>query len=942
MKKQSKILLLAALLFTMTLQMWGQNSTQGKEFWVALTPGQAPEPGKDDPSKAADEFGPYLAISTNQATRVRISNPNTGWSIQASLAAQTWEEVRNIPNDQWYTTTSAPNTETPYQHGLKVEALDADVSVFCAWRWRESFDASNILPITALQSEYIIQTYPADSTANSFNGVARTVFSILAAEDCTVEIIPSVATKKGKAAKTSFSVSLTAGEVYHVYSAANQDLSGSRVKAQNGKRIAVFAGAQSNRIPNVSSDRDLLYEQLFPIDYWGREFIVARSAQRDANRIKITAQEPNTTVTIYGNYQPTAQDNTTLPGPYTYTLVNSGDSYEFEMSAGYDANLNNSNRKNELKGITILDSTVYITTSCPCAVLSYETGNSYDRGDGQTEHYYNGKNYGAPAMTWVSPLEQMLNSVVFGVMGTKMTTRHFVNIITRKENKNLITLNSRSLAAYFKPVDANSNYVYARIKLAETQPTGGQNPFYQLKGADFIATVYGNGKNESYAYSVGSSAIKRAIAVDGYKFTKDMTVDDVKQIFCVDKPLLFNPQIGTDVIDIVEWDFGDGTTATTTIDQGIEIEHTYYAPGWYDVTANVQAHKECPETTYPAEEVAFSFYVNRPDTLFRLDTVCLAPDDHSGESTFDTIAYDCDSIVITKNLVLHKADTTFDVEANDQYVYNGTTYTESQVIVDTRKRKDPENRGCDSTITINLTVHKCLNLQVPNDSANQHTCFGSSIDIPYSYATGGNAGNVRMVRLDDMREFEARMYDDPSQGLQPRTTGTFALSTNEWEPGLYHAKVYVEDLYCGGEAESDVLNIAIYYPSDIFEYRFNNVLAVFKKGFGGNGGTGVYQGADFDMYEWHLVRNEIDAIVGTNNGIYYNGDPFLLDDEVYVRLKETTKPYMLPSCLQIIKDVPDFTPEPQQAPAAQKKLINHRMVIIKDDRTYDMYGQRVQ
>lgn len=934
MKKQSKILLLAALLFIMIVPAWSQTSTQGKEFWVSLIPSQ-------DPENTGQGFDPYIAISSLKACVVTISNPNTGWSIVENIAKESWKQIY-VPQNQWYVTnnTSKPAGETPLNYGLKVEATE-EISVYCSLRWKQSFDATNILPTTALQSEYIIQTY---GTTSASNGYHHCLFGILAAEDCVVDITPSVATESGRPANTTFNVSLQKGQTYYVMSATDQDLSGSHIQARNNKKIAVFVGSPAARIPNDVSDRDLLYEQIFPIDYWGKEFIIARSARKDANRVIITAQEDNTQVTIYGQCDPSTAKTAdhTIQQNYTFTL-NARQSYEFEMSAGYENGRWDSKRE-IFSGITMIDSTVYIKTSCPCAVMSYDTGNSYKRKD-QTElntKNNDGENWlGAPAMTWVSPIEQMISEIVFGVMGTDMTTVHYVNVIVNTSDVPTTTLNGRSLSAYFKPVDSNKAYSYARIKLQETV-SGQPNPFYHLQSKyGFIATVYGNGDDESYAYSVGSSAIKRAIAVDGYKFTKDMTIDDVKQIFCVDKPLLFNPQIGTDVIDIVEWDFGDGTTATTTIDQGIEIEHTYYAPGWYDVTANVHAHKECPYSQYPAEEVAFSFYVNRPDTLFRLDTVCLAPDDHSGESTFDTVKYDCDSVVITKNLVLHKADTTFDVEANDQYVYNGTTYTESQVIVDTRKRKDPENRGCDSTITINLTVHKCLNLQVPNDSVNQHTCFGSSIDIPYSYATGGNAGNVRMVRLDDMREFEARMYDDPSQGLQPRTTGTFALSTNEWEPGLYHARVYVEDLYCGGEAESDVLNIAIYYPSDIFEYRFNNVLAVFKKGFGGNGGTGVYQGADFDMYEWHLVRNEIDAIVGTNNGIYYNGDPFLLDDEVYVRLKETTKPYMLPSCSQIIKDVPDFTPEPQQAPAAQKKLINHRMVIIKDDRTYDMYGQRV-
>ena len=943
MKKLSKLLLLVALFISTSYPAWSQTSTQGKEFWVSLIPSQ-------DPENTGKGFDPYIAISSLKACVVTISNPNTGWSIVENIAKESWKQIY-VPQNQWYVTnnTSKPAGETPLNYGLKVEATE-EISVYCSLRWQQSFDATNILPTTALQSEYIIQTY---GTTSASNGYHHCLFGILAAEDCVVDITPSVATESGRPANTTFNVSLQKGQTYYVMSATDQDLSGSHIQARNNKKIAVFVGSPAARIPNDVSDRDLLYEQIFPIDYWGKEFIIARSARKDANRVIITAQEDNTQVTIYGQCDPSTAKTAdhTIQQNYTFTL-NARQSYEFEMSAGYENGRWDSKREN-FSGITMIDSTVYIKTSCPCAVMSYDTGNSYKRKD-QTElntKNNDGKNWlGAPAMTWVSPIEQMISEIVFGVMGTDMTTVHYVNVIVNTSDVPTTTLNGRSLSAYFKPVDSNKAYSYARIKLTETDPDIS-NPFYHLESKyGFVATVYGNGDDESYAYSVGSSAVKRAISVDGYKFTNEMPADEVKQTYCINEPLLFNPQIGTDVIDTVKWDFGDGTTAKTTIDDGIEIEHMYYTPGWYDITAKVYAHKECPFSSYPAEDISFSFYVNRPDTIFKLDTLCLEKGDESRQSYYDTVKFDCDSVVVTRHLVMHKADTAFRMEGNDKAVIHGKTYYDSRTVIDMLRRRDPDNRGCDSIVTIELIIRKCLNLQVPNDSVNQHTCFGSSIRIPYTYATGGQPGDVRIVRLNDMREFSGYMEDEPGQGVQPRTAGMFTFNTSEWEPGLYKAKVYLEDLYCKpegadkGESESGVIDIAIYYPGDIFDYRFNNVLAVFKKGYGGNGANNpAYAGADFDTFEWHLVRNEIDAIVGANASVYYNGDPFLENDTVYVRLKETTKNYMLPSCSQTITVVPDFTPEEQQqAPAAQKRLVNNRMVIIKDDCTYNMYGQRVQ
>ena len=103
----------------------------------------------------------------------------------------------------------------------------------------------------------------------------------------------------------------------------------------------------------------------------------------------------------------------------------------------------------------------------------------------------------------------------------------------------------------------------------------------------FIANVYGNGKDESYAYSVGSAAVEQGVIVEGETFTEGNRSENK---FCLNKPLLFDSKVGTDEITRVDWVFGDGTSEYNGMPQ---TEHTYTSPGWYDVTAKLFGQQVC-------------------------------------------------------------------------------------------------------------------------------------------------------------------------------------------------------------------------------------------------------------------------------------------------------------------------------------------------------------
>lgn len=950
MKKQLKALLLVVLLANYCLPALSQSSTQGKEFWVSLIPSKSP----DGATPSSNGFASYIAISAPKACSVRVSNPNASpvWSQTYTIQNDnSWLEIKDIPLDQWYS-NSMPASEQVLNKGIKVEATE-EVSVYTCLRWNYSMDATNILPVTALQSEYIVQTYGPSNA----NGIKQDVFSVLAAEDCIVDITLTAQTEGGKT-NTIPNLSLKAGQVYHVKSAENESLNGSRVVARNGKKIAVFAGCPLGNIPNNKADRDLVYEQLFPVDYWGKNFIVVRSKEKDANRVIITAQNDNTNVTIYGHYDP-SNDKTNAPHTtlqnYSLTLQ-AGESYEFEMSIGYTADPRDpepekrwdNKRKESLNGVTFVDSTVYISTSCPCAVLSYDVGNSYLRKDAGKETVSFKKpgeddpqNYGAPAMTWIAPIEQMMNDVVFGVMGTDKTDRHFVNIIVPQAGVNTATMNGRSLSSYFHPVESNPSYYYARITLPKTV-SGTPNPFYRLHCEEgFTATVYGNGDDESYAYTVGSSTIKRAIKINENNVYEEGT-RDTQHKYCIGNVLTFNAQVGTDEITRTDWYFGDGTTEYQGLPQ---TTHQYTSPGWYDVTADLYGKHACTdEPSIFLGSVHFSFLVYRPDTLMGTvqPTECVKLEDYKANPAYyddliangkiDTVQENCyDDVVL--NFVTYAAEKEefLDTLKGQDLVqgYNGQWYDVSTDVVDIIP--DPYS-GCNIYRKYHVEVITCLNLEVLNAPAMQTVCPGETFNISYTKHKGN---------IDGDATFRVPGYPDQTIILDDNVTnGSFTVPVGDiTKPGYYSGELLVNDLYCPDRTPLKyTIDFTVYYPEDIFNFKFNNVLAMYKPGHGGNSGY------EFSNYEWHLIRGVQDTIMaaGPEASILYLGQgvTFESGDIVYVVLTDKDG-MVLPSCPQVIEDVKDFNPQPQNAPAS-KHLIDRRIVIKKGEQSYNIYGQRIQ
>lgn len=930
MKKQLKSLLLVAIFACTTLPAWSQASTEGKEFWVANTI-------VCQPPTASDPAFPTIAVSAQKACRVTITDYAGNQLATANVAAGSWTRFGDntaaidpadyyLDPSKWYPSNNNVNATDVYNHadkinnyGLHITATE-NISVFVIMRTPQySMDASNALPISALQAEYYLQDFQPDA-----NGVNKpvTMTTILATENNTQVVITPKGNTYGKNNNgIPFTISLNKGQTYYLISDVSSQLAGTHIKAQGGKKIAVYVGSPVTRLPGGVAARDALFEQMMPIDYWGTQFIATRSLQKDGNIIGITATQNGTELKVDG---------------FTQTYINEGETYYILLQGPSDPYAKNLSKIACHIDQVITADAAFIETSCPAAVISYDTGNSF--AGATNSEIVDGQ--GDPSSVWLSPIQQKINRITFGACYTKKTRAHFLNVVTETA-----TCQQTKLTAYmgqygqdwsnkliWTQVPGNTAYSYARVQIGND--TEDINVFTLENSHGFIAHVYGNGEDESYAYSAGSAAVEQGVNVNGMTFTNGYRSDSK---FCFGDVIDFDANVGTDEITRVDWYFGDGTTEYYGQAQ---TQHTYTSPGWYDVTADLYGHQVCTnEDEMFLGQVTFSFLVYRPDTTIGSvrPTDCVSLEEYKSNPTYwdekilhgdiDTVQENCyDDVVLDfVTYAAEKEDIRPDLVGQDLVQgYNGKWYDVSTDVIDTIP--DPYS-GCNIYRKYHVEVITCLNLEVLNAPAMQTVCPGETFNISYTKHKGN---------IDGDATFRVPGYPDQTIILDDNVTnGSFTVPVSDiTKPGYYSGELLVNDLYCPDRNPLKyTIDFTVYYPEDIFKYKYNNVLAVYKPGQGGN------EGYEFTAYQW--FRNGA-PIEGATSSILYLGQgvTFESGDIVYVMLTDKDG-MVLPSCSQVIEDVKDFNPEPQNAPA-YKELINRSIVIQKGEHSYNIYGQRIQ
>ena len=597
MKKRITLLL---VLLALSLFSLAQNSTQGMEFWFSYMENGYKYNG-------GDWVDNTVMISAKEACSGTIEKPDGSLPAIPFTVGNNGITTITLPPEYAY---NEDNSEVVDRKSVVLRATDT-VSVYISNIATYSFDASFVLPVESLGSDYIVhcfdqETDPIGSTLD--DNILTTAFLIIAVEDNTeIDITPSVATENMLTFPGSTTtITLNAGETFFVRSAYEdewRDLSGMFINVHDGKKVAVFNGNTTTCIPtDVGNGRDHIFEQALPIDSWGQQFAVTTSQGRVRDFVKVTSAGDNNTVRRNGQIIAT---------------LSRGESYVFDLYS--------------------YDGSCFIETTMPSVVYLYNT-------TGEEPMEPNGSKNGDPSMAWIPPVEQRIDEITFCTFNSDYEfasiDSHYVNIVVETDDIGSVYFDGALISASsFQPVRGTSDYSFVRKSISH-----GTHHLSCETG--LIAHVYGFGEARGYAYCVGANVVslKQKLLVNG--LWSEFYPEGL--YMCIDESADLTVETNYP-INGVSWLFGDGQTGS-----GINVTHQYASTGDFETTAYINGTNEfSTETVY--DTLSVTIHVGAP-AYHVLDTAVCDLDafnyygvDYQRSGHYERIGtsiYGCDSTYI--------------------------------------------------------------------------------------------------------------------------------------------------------------------------------------------------------------------------------------------------------------------------------------------------------
>lgn len=531
-----RTLLALFIMLCLSAQAVAQVTTEGTEFWFGFM--QNNDGGNRESSLE-------VFFTSKERAQVQMTTFEDGQTVDVTVnPGQTVKRVINAASNNPFAASGSGNIQNK---GIRVTS-DVPISIYAFNNRQLSGDAAVILPVNTLGKQYYASTYYEEhQNGDSFSsGPSQSQFLIVATADNTViNFTPTVDLLQGTPAGTPFSISLDAGEVFQVQ--AEGDLTGTLIEAvsQNEddcKNFAVFGGNLWTRVTgddNCATSQgaanypggfaaDHLYEQLYPVNTWGRQYTAVPFELRTGYVLRITAAEDGTLINVGGEL--------------------------FDLDAGEFTTVFR-------EGITSISSDKPLQVAQFSQSLSCDFNVTTGPGD--------------PFMLMLSPNEQQLKEITFNALATDQITDYFVTLITPSSAIDELTVNGTAVSDFdtFSPVPL-SDFSYSVLDLDKGVDVTVESE------TGFIAYVYGFGNIESFGYVAGASLENLNLELVG----DDETIGVIVQEGCVDSQVTFDVEFEEvpgqpPRYTVFEWDFGDGNTEV-----GKSVAHTYTEAGQYEIS----------------------------------------------------------------------------------------------------------------------------------------------------------------------------------------------------------------------------------------------------------------------------------------------------------------------------------------------------------------------
>ena len=493
-----KVLQLITCCLLISSGIFAQNfSNKGKEFYLCF-PNHVP---------SANVLATLsIWITSDRASSGTITMANGAFTANFSIAANGLQQIQ-VPHSVAH--ISNAQSGMVIQKSIKVKVNPGQPAVVAyAQLWGQARSAATLLlPTSVLGKKYRAISFTQDGVDGS-GQLARSQFQVIATKPNTlVRVTPRLNGVVGP----SFDINLPlAGDMYQYQ--ATEDITGTLIESiasgSNGCfPIAVFSGSSNITFGSATcagSSYDPLFQQLYPITTWGKNFgFIPTADYPNGNALRVMASEDNTTV--YFN------------GVLTATL-NAGDIYPNAF----------------ISNPTLYTGPVNITADKPVCVAQYMP--SLDCGGG---------GYGDPDMVILNPVEQNISDITIFSSSQQNITHQYVNILLKTIAIPSFTINGAAPSGTWQAFAAMPGYSY----LKQIFPGSGS---YRLKAdSGFNAIAYGFGTNyESYAFSAGTNVI------DLYQTVGVSMLYGIEPTpsVCTNSPFKFKISLPY-MADSIKWDF---------------------------------------------------------------------------------------------------------------------------------------------------------------------------------------------------------------------------------------------------------------------------------------------------------------------------------------------------------------------------------------------------